>query len=329
MQRTDVAATPRDDRRERSMPDTSPHSQSEPPELVDAIRERSVLLGLTYRLLGSIADAEDAVQETYIRWYRLTEQERREVSHPRAWLVKTASRIGLDMLKSARARREQYVGEWLPEPLPAAGRWSSQQTESLIDPADRVTLDDSVSMAVLVVLEAMTPAERVAFILHDVFHYSFAEVAKIVGRTPAASRQLASSARRRVREQKRSPVPASEHAAAVRSFKAAWQTGDLAALIEVLDPDATAITDGGGLVSAALEPLHGAVDIARFLMSVYERQPDLSIREELVNGEPGLVATDTQDRPLAVLALSATASGKINRVWAIRNPQKLEVWGRS
>lgn len=308
------------------MPDDATPSQAEPPHLVDAIRERSALMGLSYRLLGSLADAEDAVQETYIRWYRLSERERREVTHPRAWLIRAASRIGLDMLKSARARREQYIGEWLPEPVPTAGRWSSQHTDAMIDPADRVTLDDSVSMAVLVVLEAMTPAERVAFILHDVFQYTFPEIAEIVGRTPAACRQLASSARRRVREEQRSPVPASEHAAAVQSFKTAWQTGDLAALIDVLDPDATAITDGGGLVSAALEPLRGPEAIARFLVGVYERQPDLTIREELVNGEPGLVATDTQDRTLAVLALSATTDGKINQVWAIRNPEKLQVW---
>lgn len=311
------------------MPDDTTSGQSEPPQLVDAIRERSVLLGLSYRLLGSLADAEDAVQETYIRWYRLTERERREVTHPRAWLVKTASRIGLDMLKSARARREQYIGEWLPEPLPGAGKWSTQQTEAAIDPADRVTLDDSVSMALLVVLEAMTPAERVAFILHDVFRYTFPEIAEVVGRTPAACRQLASSARRRVREEQRTPVPPSEHAAAVRSFKTAWQTGDLAALIDVLDPEATAITDGGGLVSAALEPLHGPEAIARFLIGVYERQPDLTIREELVGGEPGLVATDTHDRTLAVLALTANADGKINQVWAIRNPEKLEVWAQA
>ncbi|MDN5757790.1 MAG: RNA polymerase sigma factor SigJ [Tomitella sp.] len=307
-----------------SDPVTSRHP--EPPELVDAIRERSVLMGLSYRLLGSLADAEDAVQETYIRWYRLSEHERRAVSHPRAWLVKTASRIGLDMLKTARARRESYVGEWLPEPLPAAGKWSSQQAEAVIDPADRVTLDDSVSMALLVVLEAMTPAERVAFILHDVFRYTFPEIAEIVGRTPAACKQLASSARRRVREEQRTPVPASEHAAAVQSFKTAWQTGNLAALIDVLDPEATAITDGGGLVSAALEPLHGPEAVARFLLGVYERQPDLIIREELVNGEPGLVATDAHDHTLAVLALAATNHGKIKQVWAIRNPQKLEVW---
>jgi RNA polymerase sigma-70 factor (ECF subfamily) len=294
--------------------------------LVDAIRERSVIMGLSYRLLGSLADAEDAVQETYIRWYRLSEQERRAVTHPRAWLVKTASRIGLDMLKTARARRENYVGTWLPEPLPAAGKWSSQRSDAVIDPADRVSLDDSVSIALLVVLEAMTPAERVAFILHDVFRYTFPEIAEIVGRTPAACRQLASSARRRVREQQRTPVQPSEHAAAVRSFKTAWQTGNLAALIDVLDPEATAITDGGGLVSAALEPLHGPEAVATFLLGVFDRQPDLIIREELVNGEPGLVATDAHDHTLAVLALAATYHGKIKQVWAIRNPQKLEVW---
>ncbi|MFT3968889.1 MAG: sigma factor-like helix-turn-helix DNA-binding protein [Micropruina sp.] len=180
-------------------------------------------------------------------------------------------------------------------------------------------------MALLIVLESMTPAERVAFILHDVFRYTFTEIGDIVGRTPAACRQLASSARRRVREQQRIPVEPAEHAAAVQSFKAAWQTGDLSALIDVLDPEATAITDGGGIVSASLEPLHGAEAIAMFFLGVLDRQPDLSIHEELVNGELGLVATDSEDRTLAVLAL-ATDSGKIKQVWAVRNPQKLEIW---
>ncbi len=311
------------------MCDPATPRHTEHPDMVDAIRERSVLLGLSYRLLGSLADAEDAVQETYIRWYRLSEQDRRAVTHPRAWLVKTASRIGLDMLKTARARRERYVGAWLPEPLPAAGKWSCQQPEATIDPADRVTLDDSVSMALLVVLESMTPAERVAFILHDVFRYTFSEIADVVGRTPAACRQLASSARRRVREGQRTPVQPSEHAAAVQSFKTAWQTGDLAALIDALDPEATATTDGGGLVSAALEPLHGPEAIARFFVGVHERQPDLVIREAVVNGEPGLVAIDAHDRTLAVLALATATSGKVDQVWAIRNPEKLEAWAQS
>ncbi|MDF1488391.1 RNA polymerase sigma factor SigJ [Tessaracoccus caeni] len=308
------------------MPDDMTWRHAEPPHLVDAIRERSVLLGLSYRLLGSLADAEDAVQETYIRWYRLSEQERRDIAHPRAWLIKTASRIGLDMLTTARARRESYVGEWLPEPIPAPHRWSSQDPTTAFDPADRVTLDDQVSMALLIVLESMTPAERVAFVLHDVFRYTFPEIAEIVGRSPAACRQLASSARRRVREEQRTPVPRAEHAAAVQSFKIAWQTGDLAALLDTLDPGATAITDGGGLVSASLEPLYGPEAIARFLMGVLDRQPDLTVHEELVNGEPGLVATDSHDHTLAVITLATTRSGKIKHVWAVRNPEKLEVW---
>ena len=308
------------------MPEPSSSGSPVPHEVADAFRERSFLLGLSYRLLGSLADADDVVQETYIRWFRLTEQERRKIRHPRAWLAKTASRIGLDMLKSARARRELYVGEWLPEPLPAPGTWSSQRAEATVDPADRVTLEDSVSMALLVVLESMTPAERVAFILHDVFRYPFAEIADVVGRTPAACRQLASSARRRVRNEQRTPASPSTHAAVVQTFKVAWQTGELSALIAVLDPDATAITDGGGLVSAALEPLHGSKAIARFLLGVSERQPALFIREELVNGKPGLVASDSHNKTLAVLALSVSASDRIDQIWAIRNPKKLELW---
>lgn len=309
------------------MATSSSTQPGEPSELVDAVHERSMLLGLSYRLLGSLADAEDAVQETYIRWYRLSDEERHSISYPRAWLVKTAGRIGLDMLGTARARRERYVGEWLPEPIPAVTRWTSQETSATLDPADRVTLDDSVSMALLVVLESMTPAERVAFVLHDVFRHTFPEIADIVGRTPAACRQLASSARRRVREARRAPVPPAEYAAAVKTFKAAWQTGNLAALIEVLDPEATAITDGGGLVSAALEPLHGPEAIADFFLGVLDRQPDVTIHEELVNGEEGLVATDSQDHTLAVLALTVTEGGKVKDIWAIRNPHKLEAWG--
>ncbi|WP_436697564.1 RNA polymerase sigma factor SigJ [Nocardioides sp. BYT-33-1] len=298
----------------------------EPPELVDAIRERSVLLGLSYRLLGSLADAEDVVQETYVRWYRLAEEDRRGIAHPRAWLVKTASRIGLDTLSTARARRERYVGAWLPEPLPTASRWTSRDVSAAVDPAERVTLDDSVSMALLVVLESMTPAERVVFVLHEVFRYPYAEIADVVGRTPAACRQLASSARRRVREQQRTPVSPADHAAVVHSFKTAWQSGDLAALIDLLDPDAGAITDGGGLVSASREPVQGAEAVATFLLDVVSRQPDLTLREELVNGELGLVATDSDDHTLAVIALVTIPTGRVGQVWAVRNPQKLEVW---
>ena len=169
------------------------------PGLSAVMSERRQLINLAYRLLGSLADAEDAVQETYARWYAMSGQQQEAIESPGAWLTTVASRICLDLLGSARARRERYVGEWIPEPLPDPAEWiSGRSGGTTVDPADQVTLDESVSMAFLVVLEAMTPAERVAFILHDVFRYSFAEVAEIVGRTPAACRQLASSARRRI-----------------------------------------------------------------------------------------------------------------------------------
>src|SRR5271168_3052598 len=168
--------------------------------------ERRKLINLTYRLLGSLAEAEDAAQETYARWYAMSREQQDAIESPGAWLTTVASRICLNLLGSARARRETYVGEWIPEPLPGRTEWISGLGGA--DPADRVTLDESVNMAFLVVLESMTPAQRVAFILHDVFGYSFAEVAEIVGRTPAACRQLASSARRRISSTQATATPA-------------------------------------------------------------------------------------------------------------------------
>src|SRR5262250_1903889 len=179
---------------------SAPGQDRPDPGLDVIMSERRQLINLTYRLLGSLAEAEDVVQETYARWYALSREQQDAIEAPGAWLTTVASRICLNLLGSARARRERYVGEWIPEPLPERSEWSSvARSATGVDPADQITLDESVSMAFLVVLEAMTPAERVAFILHDVFRYPFAEVAEIVGRTPAACRQLASSARRRVR----------------------------------------------------------------------------------------------------------------------------------
>ncbi|HEV2934431.1 MAG TPA: sigma-70 family RNA polymerase sigma factor [Streptosporangiaceae bacterium] len=185
----------------RSGPDAADSGRGRPdPGLSAIMSERRQLINLAYRLLGSLADAEDAVQETYARWYAMSRQQQEAIQSPGGWLTTVASRICLDLLGSARARRERYVGEWIPEPLPNPAEWISGRPGDIpADPADRVTLDESVNMAFLVVLESMTPAERVAFILHDVFGYSFAEVAQIAGRTPAACRQLASSARRRIR----------------------------------------------------------------------------------------------------------------------------------
>jgi RNA polymerase sigma-70 factor (ECF subfamily) len=287
--------------------------------------ERRQLINLAYRLLGSLADAEDAVQETYARWYAMTRQQQDAIASPGGWLTTVASRICLDLLGSARARRERYVGEWLPEPLPGPAAWSGGRPGgATADPADRVTLDESVSMAFLVVLDSMTPAQRVAFVLHDVFGYPFTEVAGITGRTPTACRQLASAARRRVRAAQAPATPAARQAGLVRDFKKAWEAGDINALIGLLDPGATTIADGGGLVSAYLRPIEGGEQVARLYIDIAGRAPGLTILERTVNGQPGLVA---QLGGVTVTVYAFDFAGdRIKHIWAVRNPEKLRPW---
>ncbi|NUW46605.1 RNA polymerase sigma factor SigJ [Nonomuraea rhodomycinica] len=295
------------------------------PGLSAIVSERRQLINLAYRLLGSLADAEDVVQETYARWYAMSGAQRQAIASPGAWLTTVAGRICLDVLGSARARRESYVGEWLPEPLPDRTEWIEERPgDTTADPADRVTLDESVNMAFLVVLESMTPAERVAFVLHDVFRYSFAEVAEVVGRSPAACRQLASSARRRIRDARTPATPAARRAGVVRDFKQAWEAKDIDALIGLLDPEATAVGDSGGLVSAVLDPVEGGERIARYLIEVIGMAPDLAILERTVNGQPGLVA-QREGLIEAVFAFDV-AGDRITRIWAVRNPEKLRPW---
>ena len=296
---------------------------------LDAIMgERRQLINLTYRLLGSLAEAEDAVQETYARWYALSRQQQDAIETPGAWLTTVASRICLNLLGSARARRETYVGEWIPEPLPERTGQVSGQPGAAADPADRVTLDESVGMAFLVVLESMTPAERVAFILHDVFRYSFAEVAEIVGRTPAACRQLASSARRRVRASQAPAAPAARQAGIVRAFRRAWEAKDIDALIGLLDPGATAIADGGGLVTAFLDPIEGSEQIARAWAEIANRAAGtMTFTERTVNGQPGLVAQ--QDGLIVTVFAFDVAGDRIRHIWVVRNPDKLRSWAAS
>ncbi|MEU4329629.1 RNA polymerase sigma factor SigJ [Nonomuraea dietziae] len=294
------------------------------PGLSVIMSERRQLINLAYRLLGSLAEAEDVVQETYARWYAMSRRQQEAIDSPGAWLTRVAGRICLDLLGSARARRESYVGEWVPEPLPDHTEWVNGQGAGTVDPADRVTLDESINMAFLVVLESMTPAERVAFILHDVFRYSFAEVAEIVGRTPVACRQLAFTARRRIRASQTPSAPAARHAGLVRDFKQAWEAKDIAALVGLLDPDATMIADGGGLVSAALHPVEGGEQVARYILALAERAPDLTLLERTVNGRPGLVAQ--HNGVTMTVAAFDVAGDRIMRIWAVRNPDKLGSW---
>lgn len=295
-------------------------------ETVDAevVGERRHLLALAFRMLGTIAEAEDAVQETYARWYRMTAAERDAILEPRAWLTRVASRICLDALGSARARRERYIGPWLPEPVPSGTFAVPLSGAAPDDPLDRVTLDESVSTALLVVLEAMTPAERVAFVLHDVFAVPFAEVAAIVGRTPAACRQLAASGRRRVAARRTRRATRAEHDRVVVAFATATQSGDLAALVAVLDPQAAFRADGGGIVSAARKPVVGADRVARFVLGLRTKFP--AMRTELVMTPDGAgVVTWDDGRIVSVLTMEV-AAGRVTDLRMQRNPGKLTLW---
>src|SRR6266542_4102838 len=284
-------------------------TQSEPghgrpdPSLSAIMSERRQLTNLAYRLLGSLADAEDVVQETYARWYAMSRQQQEAIESPGGWLTKVASRICLDLLGSTRARRERYVGEWIPEPLPDRTEWISGRSGG-------TTVD---------------PAERVAFILHDVFPYPFAEVAEIVGRTPAACRQLASSARRRIRASHAPAAPTAQRAGILRDFKRAWEARDIDALIGLLDPDATVIGDGGGLVRAELRPIEGGEQVARFFVGLAGRAPsNVTFLERTVNGQPGLVAQ--QDGVTVAVYAFHIAGDRITHIWAVLNPEKLRPW---
>jgi RNA polymerase sigma factor (sigma-70 family) len=296
------------------------------PGLDVIMSERRRLINLAYRLLGSLAEAEDAVQETYARWYAMSRQQQDAIESSGAWMTTVTSRICLNVLGSARARRETYVGEWIPEPLPErAEQLTGRPGITPVDPADRVTLDESVNMAFLVVLESMTPAERVAFILHDVFRYSFAEVAEIVGRTPAACRQLASSARRRIRASQAPATPTARQAGIIRAFKQAWEAKDIGALIGLLDPDATAIADGGGLAVTFLRPIEGGEQIALAWAEIANRMPgNMTVLERTVNGQPGLIAQ--QDGVTVTVFAFDVAGDRIKHIWVIRNPEKLRPW---
>lgn len=283
------------------------------------------LRNLAYRLLGSLTEAEDAVQEGYARWFVLSEDERAAIANPDAWMTTVVSRICFDQLRSARVRRERYVGQWIPEPLPVRGEWGDLLLGSTpIDPVDHITLDESVEMAFLVVLDAMTPGERVAFMLHDVFRMPHAEIAEIVGRSPGACRELASSARRKLAASRPELAAVPRRGDVVREFRRAWQAMDLDALIRVLDPSVIAIADGGGRAQASLEPLRGHEHVAETLVHLARVAGRLELVERTVNGQLGLVAMNG-DELLAVYAFDV-AGPRIRRIWAIRNPDKLRAW---
>jgi RNA polymerase sigma-70 factor, ECF subfamily len=288
---------------------------------------RRRLLGLAYRMLGSMADAEDAVQETYLRWHRA---ERDRVSDARAFLMTTTTRICLDMLTSARARREEYAGPWLPEPV--------VDTASLA-PDSRTELAEDLSIALLLTLDRLSPLERAAFLLHDVFDFSFSEVASALERSEAACRQLAARARAHVRAvrprgaaQPVSKQPSrrgdsndvdAKHAQLMSAFIAATRSGDLESLTELLARDVRVVTDGGGKVAAALNVLEGADRAARFLVGAARKgwRDDFTLRFATINNLPGVIV-DAPEGPVQTAAFEID-DDRIHAVYVVRNPDKL------
>jgi RNA polymerase sigma-70 factor, ECF subfamily len=270
---------------------------------------RPRLLRLAYSELGDLGEAEDVVQEA---WLRLERAGADSIDDLDAWLTTVVGRLALDALRSARARRETYVGPWLPEPVVSS---------AAEDPADRVTLDESVSYALLAVLEQLSPAERAAFVLHDIFEVPFGEVAEVVGRTPEAVRQLASRARRHVAERRpRFEASPDEHDRAVRAFAHAVAEGDFDCLLAALDPDVVWTSDGGGRAIASRKPVRGADRVARAWVALRRKAIELPTPIEL-NGRLGL-AIPGADGDRSILSFTVDR-GRIARIDVVRNPEKL------
>ena len=283
-------------------------------EARDFEAQRRYLGAVAYRMLGSSADAEDVLQEAWLRWRAV---DHAAIENPRAYLTTVVTRLCYDYLGSARARREAYFGEWLPEPL----------LDDAPGPQDRAEVGEEISLAVMALLERLTPAERAAFVLHDVFGVDFPQIATTLERSEASVRQLASRARKQIKDgTPRRTVDREAHRQAVEAFVAAAGQGDIIGLMKVLDPDTVWHADGGGIVRAAARPVHGAQKVARLIIGLIERflvLPDLAIRFVDVNGDPGLAIHQADGTPIAVLGFCVDDSGLITDTQVMVNPQKL------
>jgi RNA polymerase sigma-70 factor (ECF subfamily) len=302
-------------REEAPVPDTSGPATPE----ATFTAHRPLLVGVAYRLLGSVGDAEDVVQEAWLRWARV---ETDTVADPAAFLVRVVSRLALDRLRRIAARREAYVGPWLPEPVLTAG---SSLVGEAADPEAEAERAASVSLAMLVVLETLTPLERTVFVLHEAFAYSYGEIADILDRTPAAVRQLAHRAREHVAARRpRFPTDPAVRRAATERFLHATLSGDLAALMELLAPDAALWADGGGKVKAPRRPIHGADKIARFFVAVGREvlPTGSSVAITDVNGGPAAVLVGPEG-PITVLQVDLDDERRITDIRMMGNPDKL------
>jgi RNA polymerase sigma-70 factor (TIGR02957 family) len=287
-------------------------------ELFEQLRRKA--FGVAYRMLGSVSEAEDVVQEGFIRLHRALEAGE-EIESPEAFLTRVITRLGIDELRSARARREVYVGEWLPEPI---------LTAEEDDPARHVEIAESLSVGLLMVLETLSPEERATFLLREVFDYPLPRIAEILGKSDAAVRKLASRARKRVGEREpRFETSREQRERLVHRFVEAFEEGNLEALEGLLAAEITLRTDGGGKVRALARPVHGRSRVARTLRRFSRGAPRFGVaalREVDVNGEPGIVALDREGRLVAVIAIE-TQAGQIQAVNSVANPDKLEHLG--
>ena len=277
----------------------------------DFERHRSLLFSIAYRMLGSVADAEDIVQDAYLRWQKAPET---EVRSPKSYLSAVVTRLSIDRLRSARAWREEYVGPWLPEPL------ISERAEDIGDPTE---LNECLSMAFLVLLESLNPVERAVFLLREVFDYDYEEISRIVGKSEDNCRQIAHRARQSVAARRprfeRSPE---EEERLTRRFLEACTSGDMEGLVSLLSEDVTLWSDGGGKVAAAPYPIQGPERVARFLLGVLRTvPPGFYARPVRVNGGPGAVGY-VDGRPTGVVALDV-ADGRLRGVRIVVNPEKL------
>ncbi|MEV7957454.1 RNA polymerase sigma-70 factor [Streptomyces sp. NPDC058316] len=275
---------------------------------------RPVLIGVAYRMLGGIADAEDVVQEAWLRW---SSASREDVREPRAFLVRVVTRLAIDRLRQVRSRRESYVGPWLPEPL------VTDFGPAVPDTAEQAVLADSVSVAVLVVLESLSPLERAVFVLREAFGFPYAEIAAALGRSEAAVRQLAGRARRHVDERKpRYDVDPARRRDLTERFLAAAAGGDIQELLALLAPDVRLVGDSGGKSKAPLRIIESADKVGRFLFAVaHGRIPDPGFRFLELNGGPGLLVL-SGGKPDSVFQVDIR-NGLIQSVYIVRNPDKL------
>jgi RNA polymerase sigma-70 factor (TIGR02957 family) len=298
-----------------------------PPEAgsVAAYQEfRPLMFSIAYRMTGSVSDAEDIVQEAFLRLTRVL-RGGASITSPKAYLATATTRLAISYLRSARVRRESYVGAWLPEPL-IAGREP--------DPAEHAEMSDSLSMAFLVLLESLSPTERAVFLLHEVFGYDYREIAEITGKSEPNCRQILTRARHHVDEGRagvkgpRFEASREQRDEVARRFFVAAAGGDLAALLELLAPDVVMIGDGGGKAWAAARPFHGPQQVARFMIGLARRGPKLGARVELewINGQPGAVTYDAEGRVINVFALDI-ADDLVQAIRSVINPDKLHHLG--